>query len=236
MQIQHVASNTVHTLALATALAVWSGQELNGQTETDGQIVVKSLDGTASVVAGTNTPAPLTAGDALADGAVVEVDAAGQVDLYLDENGATPLPRKLHKKDLEPSNLARLYSSTVLGVDRVKWLDSGVEVITDSQFNLRRGAMLAKVVKLTTTSRFEVKIPNGVLGLREPGVFTVTAGGDLAVLSGTVVIAYVTLDGSVNTVVVSGRQTFECATGSVGIMSGALQKDLTHQVKSLEHS
>jgi hypothetical protein len=68
---------------------------------------------------------------------------------------------------------------------------------------LKAGHIYGVVKKMSAASRYEVKIPNGVIGIRGT-VYDLTAKGDVKVFSGSVVLAYVAPDGTVATQVIMG--------------------------------
>jgi hypothetical protein len=66
--------------------------------------------------------------------------------------------------------------------------------------------------KTSAASKYEIKIPNGVAGIRGC-VWDVSAEGVIKVFEGSVVLAYVGPDGTVVTQVVMGNQEFDARTG-----------------------
>ncbi len=65
---------------------------------------------------------------------------------------------------------------------------------------------------MSAASKYEVKIPNGVAGIRGT-VFDISAEGVVKVLSGSVVLAYTGPNGSPQTQVIMGLQMFDARTG-----------------------
>jgi hypothetical protein len=80
--------------------------------------------------------------------------------------------------------------------------------------DLKAGTIIGTVKKLTPTSKYEVKIPNGVAGIRGTINF-LNASGILRVLSGSVVVAYVGSGGNVITQIVNAGEQFDTNTGLV---------------------
>jgi hypothetical protein len=68
------------------------------------------------------------------------------------------------------------------------------------------------VKKMSAASKYEVKIPSGVAGIRGT-VYDISAEGVVRVSSGSVVLAYVGPDGVVVTQVIMGGQQFDARTG-----------------------
>src|SRR5690348_6222727 len=80
--------------------------------------------------------------------------------------------------------------------------------------DLKAGSILGTVKKLTPNSKYEVKIPNGVAGIRGT-IFWLSASGILRVVDGSVVMAYVGSGGNVITQVVNFGEQFDINTGLV---------------------
>jgi hypothetical protein len=64
---------------------------------------------------------------------------------------------------------------------------------------------------MSAASKYEVKIPNGVAGIRGT-VFEITAEGVIKVASGVVVLAFVGADGNVSTQEINAGQEFDART------------------------
>jgi hypothetical protein len=70
------------------------------------------------------------------------------------------------------------------------------------------------VKKMSAASKYEVKIPNGVAGIRGT-VYDISADGIVKVLSGSVVLANVGPDGAVVTQVIMGLQEFDAPSNTL---------------------
>jgi hypothetical protein len=70
------------------------------------------------------------------------------------------------------------------------------------------------VKKLSASSKYEVKIPNGVAGIRGT-VYMISSSGVVNVLSGSVVVAIVGSDGTVITRVVTAHESYDPATNTI---------------------
>ena len=85
-------------------------------------------------------------------------------------------------------------ADSVLAIDRLSSMQTGAEPVTETQLDLRSGKIFGDVKKQSATSRFEVKIPNGVAGIRGT-TFSVSADGVVAVSDGgPVLIAWTPKD------------------------------------------
>jgi hypothetical protein len=127
--------------------------------------------------------------------------------------------------------MVRLWEDTIVGIDKLTSMDTGADVVTETQLDLRRGKLFGQVKKMSAASKYEVKIPNGVAGIRGT-IYEITAEGVVRVLVGSVVIAYVGADGTVVTQVVQGGQQFDSRAGQVTPISDFDQKEMVKAAKA----
>ena len=111
-------------------------------------------------------------------------------------------------------NTVRITANSVLGIDKLSTMQTGSDVVTDTQLDLKAGRILGNVKKMSAASKYEIKLPNGVAGIRGT-FFDISAEGLVRVVTGSVVVAYVGPDGTVVTQVVSGGQQFDSRTGQL---------------------
>jgi hypothetical protein len=104
-------------------------------------------------------------------------------------------------------NALRVFENTVLGIDKLTTMDTGADVVTETQLDLKAGHILGNVKKMNAASRYEVKLPNGVAGIRGT-VFHLWADGRLTVSSGAVVYSFVDAQNNVQTRDVMGGQQY----------------------------
>ena len=90
-------------------------------------------------------------------------------------------------------------------------METGADVVTETQLDLKAGRIFGSVKKMSAASKYEVKIPNGVAGIRGT-IFEITAEGIIRVASGSVVLAFVGADGTVTTQEVLTGQEFDART------------------------
>src|SRR5437899_7982601 len=93
-------------------------------------------------------------------------------------------------------------------------METGADTVSETQLDLQRGKIFGNVKKMSAASRYEVKLPNGVAGIRGT-IYTLTASGVVQVLVGSVVIAYIGADGNPVTQPVMGGQQFDARTGQI---------------------
>jgi len=162
-----------------------------------GKAVVRSIKGEAQYAEGANW-LPLKVGQTLAPGAVVRTANDSHVDLFMDQNGP----------------IVRLLENTALGIEKLNFEATGVDTVVETQLDLKSGKIVGIVKKMSATSKYEIKTPNGVAGIRGTE-YVISATGEVYVLSGSAVAVYVKPDGTVVTQVVNAGEKFDPATGAV---------------------
>lgn len=206
-------------LALATA------NHVSAQT-TDGSAKVVAVSGDARYfTSGDPTPHPVKVGMAVKPGMTIQTatGARNYVDLILNNTQAQEAPTAspseiAHYTPKAEQDGIRIYENSVLEVDKLTVTQTGADTVTDTELDLKAGKILGTVKKLAPTSKYEVKIPNGVAGIRGT-IYVLSANGILSVLTGSVVVAYVGPDGNVITQVVNAGQQFDLNTGLITTIS-----------------
>jgi hypothetical protein len=99
-------------------------------------------------------------------------------------------------------------------VDKLTEMQTGADVVTETQLDLKAGHISGSVKKMSAASKYEVKLPIGVAGIRGT-IYDFTAEGVIKVFSGSVVLAYTGANGSTLTQVVMGLQMFDARTGTL---------------------
>jgi len=218
-------------VAATVALAMVS--TVAAQAIKDGAAKVVRIKGSARYSTGNNVWQPLSVGDVLRPGTIVQTDrdSGSYVDLVLGD-GKVPLvaPRlaagavasassgasaaPMSSRPMAQQNTVRLYENTVLGIDKLTSTETGADVVTDTQLDLKAGHILGNVRKMSAASRFEIKLPNGVAGIRGT-VFHIWADGRIQVASGTVVLSLADAAGNVQTRVITGGNEYNPKTDQI---------------------
>jgi hypothetical protein len=185
-----------------------------------------NIKGSARYLSGPNsTWQPLKVGAILKPGTVLQTASGSYVDLVLNNPDASGIPLSAMSSMIQApppettgagssyqpktkQDAVRIFENTVLGIDKLTIDQTGADVVTETQLDLKAGSIFGTVRKLSAASKYEVKIPNGVAGIRGT-VYFITAEGVVRVLSGSVVLAYVSSDGSVVTQVIAAGQQFD---------------------------
>jgi hypothetical protein len=190
------------TGAIALALAALVAQA-NAETVSQ-KITVLKVTGSARYMTGGGSWMPLNKGDVLPPGSVIETASKSTVDLAMgEEQGAVytqPLTTSISMPggggggDSTPkSNTLRVYESSVLSIDKLTTDGTGADQVSETQLDLRAGKILGNVKKLSAASRYEVKIPQGVAGIRGTTYVIDATTGQIWVLQGEVDVVYVTI-------------------------------------------
>ena len=178
---------------------------------------VVRIKGDARYATVNNVWQPLKVGDVLNAGAIIQTAKDSRVDLVLGEKNAMAAePAKWgdviqYSPEVE-QDFVRVWENSVMAIDKLLVADTGADQIKETQLDLRAGRIFGTVKKLSAASKYEVKIPNGVAGIRGT-IYDISAAGLLSVFKGSVVIAYADGTGNIVTQVVVAGQSYDCSTG-----------------------
>lgn len=187
----------------------------SAQAAQSGKAVVRSVSGEAQYSDG-GSWMPLSTGMELMPGASVRTANDSTVVLFLDQNGP----------------LVKLTENTTLGIDKLTFEPTGVDTIIETQLDLKSGRIVGIARKLSATSKFEIKTPSGVAGIRGTE-YSISATGEVYVVSGSVVVVSVRPDGSVVTQVVGTGEMFSPASGQVQPIPQATMDELLTELKGI---
>jgi hypothetical protein len=208
---------------------------LAAQTISSAKVI--QVKGPARYTTGNNIWQPLSVGSVLQPGTVVQTstERGSFVDLVLgDENAAAPQPvvyrpgivssMSASSTSYQPSadqNVVRIWENSALGIDKLTKMQTGAETVSETQLDLKAGRVTGSVKKMSAASKYEVKLPNGVAGIRGT-TYDLSADGVVKVYVGSVVVA--TVDpktGNVVTQVVSGGQQYDSRSNQLTPLSPA---------------
>lgn len=174
-----------------------------------GKAVVRGIKGAAECSEAGGWKA-LKLGMELAPGTEVRTGNDATVDLYLDQNGP----------------LVRLTENTVLKIDKLNFENTGVDTVIETSLDLKAGRLVGVVKKLSGTSKYEVKTPTGVAGIRGTE-YVISADGSVNVLDGQIVVVFVKSDGGLLTQVVNKGERFNPASQKVETIPSDALAELT---------
>lgn len=209
-------------------IALAMAYNVAAQGVTQGTAKVVRVKGSARYSLGNDVWENLKVGTVLRAGSVIQTeDQKGSfVDLVLgdSEAGTSGGPSQTARSGMiyQPTstqNIVRLAAGSILNIDKLTSTQTGADVVTETQLELKKGKVLGSVKKLSAASKYEVKLPNGVAGIRGT-TYMLSTDGIVDVLDGSVVVAYQTPQGVV-TQVVSAGQSFNMNTGQLGTISSS---------------
>jgi len=216
-------ANKVVTSGVALLLVAWA-TTLSAQTAKQGNAIVTGKKGSARYSSDNRTWQSVEVGAVIKPGSVIQTGPNSYVDLAIDERGASAmrLAAKVSAAGAgsggggaagESANVVRITPNSILAIDKLTSEDTGADQVTDTQLDLRAGRIMGTVKKMSAASRYEVKFPTGVAGIRGT-TYTIDASGVVRVLVGSLVLSYLK-DGVVVTQVVNQREQFDPATGKI---------------------
>ena len=220
------------------------GSSVVAQTVKPCVVTVVRIQGQARYSLGDNVWHPLVVGKILGAGAIIQSAVNSTVDIVLSGNpvgmpqaastpqtiGFAPDPNVrglMAYKPMVQQNVIRLFGNTVLAVDKLSQADTGVDTVSDTELDLRAGRIFFNVKKMSASSQFFIKIPNGVAGIRgSSGIMDVNPATSqlqgVWMFTGQIIIAL----GNGQTVTVDGGMNYDPQTGQVTSVSSSLLTQL----------
>jgi hypothetical protein len=215
-----------------------------------GGATIARVQGPASYsVDGGHTWTPLVVGQILGAGASIQTRDNAIVDVVLARNvdmpQATTVPDRIslapdanvrglisYKPSVE-QNMVRLSPNTILQIDKLTSSDTGADTVSDTELDLQKGHIFASVRKLSASSQYLVKIPNGIAGVRGT-LFGLSADGTLEVVRNSVLLSLVGGDGKPITLLVTEGQIFNPGTGEAAPLPPGAFQNLMNEAKALD--
>jgi len=135
---------------ITTLILVSLTADLQAQTMKQGEAKVRQIKGKASYSVDGGAMVPLRVGTVLRAGSTIQTMPESIVDLDLGVNGP----------------VVRVTPSTTLGLDKLTRAGTGMDSVVETQLNVQNGTIIGNVKKLARASKYEIKTPNGVAGIR----------------------------------------------------------------------
>jgi hypothetical protein len=233
-------------LACGIALAMVS--TLVAQEVKQGTARVVRIKGDARYRIGGNDWQPLHVGDTVKPGTMIQTAAKAHVDLILGSGAATTVApvsttgadyqapssvwRSTSYTPSSEQNVVRLYENTLLSIDKLTTVQTGADEVTETQLDLKAGRIFGMVKKMSAASKYEIKIPSGVAGIRGT-VYDISAEGVIKVQSGSAVLAYAGPNGAVLTQVIMGGQMFDARTGTLTPLADTDKAEMDNLVSAM---
>jgi hypothetical protein len=233
---------------VACGIALAMVISLAAQT-TDEVAKVVRIKGEARYTTGGGIWNPLKVGDVLRPGALIQTDTTtgSFVDLVIGDGSVTVAsvagsesavlrPTKGGLVRFQPAgkqNALRVWENTALGLDKMTAMSTGADVVTETQLDLKQGHITGIVKKMSGASRYEIKLPNGVAGIRGT-VYDLWADGRIRVMTGAMVYSYFDSQNNLQTVEIPGGSSYTPgAVPPVSRLSGADMQWFTTVVGAL---
>jgi hypothetical protein len=135
--------------SVAASVALLWACTVKGQT-VQGKAEVRAIKGNATAAVAGGPATPLKVGTALPPGSTIKTDSGSVVDLFLGNS----------------AGVVRVTENTTLSIDKLNITETGADNVVELLMNLPDGTILGNVNKLSAASKYEIKLPNGVAGVR----------------------------------------------------------------------
>ena len=184
---------------------------------------VRAVIGTATYATNGGPAKPLREGMILRSGSTIRTGSNSTVDVFLGVS----------------AGVIRLAENSTVSFDKLTLTQTGADTAVEVQLHLPDGEMYFNVNKLSKASRYEIKMPNGVAGIRgTKGCFSSRQLGNvkppIVVLTGTVTFAHVGPDGAVNVHTLNAPPaTYFSADGVVKQAPPELVDSVTKEVEAV---
>lgn len=224
------------------------GSSVMAQTVKPCVVTVVRIQGQARYSLGDNAWHPLVVGKVLGTGAIIQSAVNSSVDIVLSGSAvampqAAPSPNTIafapdpnvrglvSYKPMVEQNVIRLWGNTVLAVDKLTQFDTGVQTVSDTELDLRAGRIFFNVKKMSATSQFIIKIPDGVAGIRGSWGWG-DSSGNWAMGAGSAVVSRIR-NGVPFTVLVNGGSELDAGTGNITLIPSDIMGNLMGTLRSL---
>lgn len=220
-------------MAAVCGVALMCIAKANAQDEKQGVVTIVRIHGDATFTTDSGaTWQPLHIGAILQSGAVIKTAPDATVDIVLGQaaaaggigkggvgmNNATAYaagrdPTSGGFTAAAQQNVIRMMGGTELAIDKLTYSNTGAETVGDTELDLRSGKIFGNIKKISAMSKYEIKTPTGVAGIRGTS-FAMGSDGSVVCYSGSVVVSFM-VNGTLTTQTVNAGDTFNPATGLV---------------------
>jgi hypothetical protein len=238
-------------VAGVVALALVTSAEAQSSKQRTGKVV--RIKGAARYSTGNNVWQPLKVGTILKAGAIVQTAQDSYADVVVNEEssapaasggmpGKAPSPASASTPPPSPAaaaarsvdqDVVRILEDTVLSFDRLTAVETGADRVTETDLDLRTGAIFGAVKKQAAASRFEIKMPNGVAGIRGTYFYANTKTSTFSCVVGSLAVGYTAPGGTPGAQVVGGGYQFNCQTGELSPITSSLLSQLNILVNDM---
>jgi hypothetical protein len=235
----------IQLLAIMAILVALSGLARAATHVKPASITVIGVSGQARYSVDGKVWHPLVVGKILHEGAIVETAANSSADLVLSGtpvavpqgiSSSIAVPQISMASDpnirgyvanrpMAEQNVIRMDADTMLAVDKLTVIDTGADTVSDTELDLRAGGVFTNVKKMSASSQYIIKLPNGVAGIRGSGGY-LGSDGTTEWVSGIIVLSLIGHDGRPHVVVVQGGFDYNPKTGQVTNMTPSIKRVL----------
>jgi hypothetical protein len=220
----------------ACGLVLGLTANLQAQSTVQGQATVVKMKGEARFTDGKSGWRQLKIGDVLSPGCIVQTETTKRsyVDLVLNDPFTLTAPTPVAFNPMAPpfrnkttayqppieQNVLRLWENTIVGIDKLSAQQTGADVVTDTQLDLKAGHIMGTVKKMPRGARYEIKLPKGYAGIRGTE-YELWANGSGAVRVGSMHISLLDDQDSPFTVALNGGEMYDAPTKTKSFIPGA---------------
>jgi hypothetical protein len=145
----------------------------------------------------------LKKGTVLKSGVLIQTAANTIVDICMNE------ARNKESSDgseASVDNVLRVLENCTIGIDKL--------ASDEIQLDLRNGTIMGTVGKLAAQSKYEIKLPHEMLGIRG-GTYIADSSGVVNVIEGSAVLVVIGADNSLSTRKIEARQGYDPTSGGI---------------------
>lgn len=148
MRLSQAPANFLVVVAILFAAALCSSKVWADAVP--GRAEVRAVKGTATYSTNGGPARPLKVGMILRSGSTIRTGSNSTVDLFLGVS----------------AGVVRVAENSTVAFDKLTLTDTGTDTAVEVQLHLPDGEMYFNVNKLSKASRYEIKMPTGVAGIR----------------------------------------------------------------------
>jgi hypothetical protein len=182
---------------------------------------VRAIHGTAQISIDGGNFTALKVNDTVRPGSVIRTGVDSTVDVFLNQSSI------------------RISPETTIGLEKLVVTDTGADKVSETQLSLKAGNIVGNVKKLSAASKYEIKSPTGVAGIRgtdfQVKVIPLGAGKYkflVTSIQGTVVGSAVNQQNNLVTAVINTGETWDPDEGT-SLLPPELLNALTKIVEDL---
>lgn len=210
----------------------------DAQDAKQGIATIVRISGTATYTTGDGNWQPLSVGATLGAGDVIKTDPDSTADIVLsdkvasiprnanitgvvviDNSGGPVHPANAYKGAVQ-QNVIRMAGGTTLAIDKLTFTDTGVDTVSDTELDLQSGKIFGSVKKLSAMSKYEIKTPTGVAGIRGT-TFVLGSDGSGGCDSGSMVLSFSGGPLAGQTIVVNAGLSYDPTTNQITPLSSS---------------